>query len=105
MTHATTVKPLSERKAAILAASERIAPERQAFRQRAAFFHAEDLRYLRFLIPEGLRVLEVGCGTGDVLAALKPSSGVGVDLSPAMIARARQLHPQIEFLVGDIEDR
>jgi SAM-dependent methyltransferase len=75
----------SSRKAAILANSERIAADREKFWQRAAFFHEEDLRYLRFLIPEGLRVLEIGCGTGNVLAGLKPSFGLGVDFSPAMI--------------------
>jgi hypothetical protein len=67
------VSKVSPRKAAILAASERNAVNRQAFRRRAAFFHEEDLRYLRFLIPEGLRVLDLGCSTGDVLAGLKPA--------------------------------
>jgi SAM-dependent methyltransferase len=95
---------VSPRKAAILAASERNAVQRQAFRRRAAFFHEEDLRYLRFLIPEGLRVLDLGCGTGDVLAGLEPSHGVGVDLSPAMVAEARRLYPDVEFRVGDVED-
>ena len=98
------MQSLSARKAAILANSERLAQKRQAYRRRARFFHAEDLRYLKFLIPEGLRVLELGCGTGDVLAGLKPSHGVGVDFSAAMIAQAKRLHPQHEFIVGDIED-
>ena len=64
----------------------------------------EDLLYLKFLIPEGARVLELGCGTGDLLAALKPSFGVGVDFSAGMIAQARKAHPDLTFLVGDIED-
>ena len=95
---------LSPRKAAILANSEQLAPRRQQFRQRAAFYHEEDLRYLRFLIPPGLRVLELGCGTGDVLAGLQPSFGLGVDISPAMIDQAKRLHPDLEFKVGDVED-
>jgi len=70
----------------------------------AAFFHQEDLRYLKFLIPEGARVLELGCGTGDLLAALKPSHGVGVDFSEGMIREARKAHPYLTFFVGDIED-
>lgn len=98
------MQTLSSRKATIFAHSERSAATRQMFRQRARFFHEEDLRYLRFLIPEGLRVLELGCGTGDVLAGLKPSYGVGVDFSAAMVAHAKSLHPGLEFRVGDIED-
>jgi SAM-dependent methyltransferase len=95
----------SPRKAAILANAERIAPDREALRDRARFFHDEDLKYLRFLVPEGLRVLELGCGTGETLAALKPSHGVGVDFSPAMVAQAPRLHPGLDFRVGDMEDR
>jgi len=100
--HGTLKK--TDRKAAIWADSQRNAGERDAFRRRAAFFHAEDLRYLRFLVPENLRVLEIGCGTGHLLAALKPSYGLGVDFSPAMTAEARRLHPELDFKTGDIED-
>jgi SAM-dependent methyltransferase len=80
------------------------APERRKWLARAQFFHDEDLLYLKFLIREGAHVLELGCGTGDLLAALKPSYGVGVDFSAGMIAQARNDHPDLTFLVGDIED-
>jgi SAM-dependent methyltransferase len=99
-----TASPTSSRSLAILAGSERNAPERAAFRKRAAFFHEQDLRYLRFLIPEGAKILEIGCGTGDVIAGLKPSHGLGIDFSPAMIAEAKRLHPDLDFRVGNIED-
>lgn len=95
---------LTTRKAAILAHSEQYAASRPEWRQKASFFHREDERYLRFLIPEGVRVLEIGCGTGDTLAALKPSYGVGVDFSPSMIEQAKRLHPELEFHVGDAEE-
>ena len=52
----------------------------------------------RFLIPPGMRVLEIGCGTGDLLAALEPSYGVGVDLSPEMVKLARARHPNLSFV-------
>jgi SAM-dependent methyltransferase len=94
---------ISARKRDIRHLADARAPERRKWLARAAFFHEEDLRYLKFLIPEGARVLELGCGTGDLLAALKPSFGVGVDFSPGMIAQARQAHPDLTFLVGDIE--
>jgi SAM-dependent methyltransferase len=85
--------------------SDRLAPERRYWLERNAFFHREDLVYFKFVIPEGARVLELGCGTGHLLAALKPSYGVGVDFSEAMFAEARKTHPHLSFVVGDIEDQ
>ena len=94
---------LSPRKEAIRSRSDAAAPERAKWRRRAAFFHSEDLHYLKFLIPEGARVLEIGCCTGDLLAELKPSFGVGVDISAASIEVARRAYPHLSFYVGDAE--
>src|ERR1700757_1396996 len=94
----------TSRKAAILEHSEAYAASRIEYRKRASFFHKEDEAYLRFLIPEGARVLDIGCGIGDTLAALKPSRGVGVDFSPATIDIARKLHPDLHFHLLDAED-
>ncbi len=94
----------SGRKAAILDHSEKYAATRETWRKKSAFFHREDEIYLRFLIPKGVRILEIGCGTGDTPAALAPSYGVGVDFSPGMIAQAHRLHPDLTFHVGDAED-
>jgi SAM-dependent methyltransferase len=96
--------PLSARKKDVLENSEQGAARRQEFRRRAAFFHEEDLRYCRFLIPPGLRVLAVGCGTGDLLNDLRPATGVGIDISPAMVERAKAVYPHLDFRVGDAED-
>jgi SAM-dependent methyltransferase len=95
---------MSARKREVHRLADASAPERRKWLERAAFFHDEDLLYLKFLIPPGARVLELGCGTGDLLAALEPSFGVGVDFSEGMIAQARQAYPDLRFLVGDIED-
>jgi len=94
----------TSRKAAILEHSEAYAASRIEYRKRASFFHKEDEAYLRFLIPEGARVLDIGCGIGDTLAALKPSHGVGVDFSPAIVDIARKLHPDLHFHLMDAED-
>ena len=55
----------------------------------------------RFLIPPDQRVLELGCGTGRLLASLQPATGIGVDFSPVMIHQARQQHPHLKFVQGD----
>jgi len=51
-------------------------------------------------------VLEWGCGTGDLLAELKPVRGLGLDFSARMIARAVEQqagNSALEFRVADIE--
>jgi cyclopropane fatty-acyl-phospholipid synthase-like methyltransferase len=60
------------RKAELRRIADASVPQRRAGLARAAFFHEEDLRYLRLLIRPGARVLELGCGTGDLIAALAP---------------------------------
>ncbi len=69
-----------------------------------AAYREDDRKFMRFLIPPGKRVLELGCGRGELLAALKPSYGVGVDFSATANARAKELHPDLHFVMGDAED-
>src|ERR1700730_6207329 len=47
-------------------------------------------RYFNLLIPADASVLEVGCGTGELLASIKAKSKTGIDLSEDQISRARQ---------------
>ena len=98
------LQPLSPRKRRILKHANRTAHQRDSRIVRNRFYHEDDRRYMRFLVPEGMRVLELGCGTGQLLAALQPAAGVGVDFSPNMVAIAREKHPECTFLVGDVED-
>ena len=44
-------------------------------------------------------ILDLGCGTGTLTHALSQRAGrvVGIDSSKAMIAKARNLYPQLEF--------
>lgn len=60
---------------------------------RPAGYHDLVARYYQFYITPGAKILEIGCGQGQLLAALEPSLGVGIDISPEMIARAKGLHP------------
>jgi SAM-dependent methyltransferase len=79
------------------------ADTRDLWRMRHAYYHRKLEEMHRFAIPEGRRVLQIGCGTGDLLAALKPSFGVGLDISRGMVRRARMKHPYLHFVAGDAE--
>jgi len=61
-------------------------------------------RWFAFAIPPGARVLEIGCGTGDLLAALRPSVGVGIDFSTEMVRLAEERHPEFRFIAADAHD-
>ena len=67
-------------------------------------YHARLMQIYRFWVAPRQRILEVGCGHGDLLASLEPSFGVGVDDSPEMVRRARMLHPELEFIEADGHD-
>ena len=54
------------------------------------------------LVAPGQRVLELGCGTGDLLAACEPVEGVGVDFSGEMLRQARHRYPGMAFVHSDI---
>lgn len=68
-------------------------------------FVAEYGRDLLSNVPEnpGLNMLDLGCGTGTLTHALREKSPfvTGMDASPEMIAKARELYPEMDFRVMD----
>ena len=97
-------QPQSQRKRGLLRFFESSGGEQYRQGKFNAAYREYDRKFMRFLIPPGKRVLELGCGRGDLLAALEPSYGVGVDFSPATIATAKASHPDLHFVLGDAED-
>jgi len=82
----------------------RVSPQKSNPKRIGAFYHKLLQHYYRFQIPPGLRILELGCGHGDLLAALKPALGVGVDFSGEMIRSASKKHPDLNFIQADVHD-
>jgi malonyl-CoA O-methyltransferase len=74
--------------------------------QRLASEHLAD-RIAALPLPPRPRVLEIGCGTGFLTAALRPllpdAQLVVSDLSPAMVATCRAAQPDALYLVMDGE--
>lgn len=59
---------------------------------------------LRLLAPRpGERILDLGCGTGQLTQAIATSGArvTGLDSSPAMIQAARRRYPHLSFVSGD----
>jgi len=79
----------------------------EASRRRHRYYYDYLTRVLRVRVPEGQRVLDLGCGSGHTLAALRPSRGVGIDVCASAIrdARGRFGGGTLSFFEGDVADR
>ena len=66
------------------------------------FLNADLAAALRRLIPSDARVLEVGCGWGDLVASLPQAIRAGVDFLPENVGEARRRHPDLTFEVDDV---
>ena len=82
---------------------DRFAPEREKWQARNRAYYRNIERLVRFTVPQGASVLEIGSGLGDLLAALEPADGMGIDRSPRLVEMARARHPGLRFAVGDAE--
>ena len=50
-------------------------------------------------------VLELGCGTGEVIGSVSARRRLGIDYDAAKIAVARERFPDVEFRVADLKER
>ncbi len=69
-------------------------------------YKKETHRFYRFVIPPGSKVLELGCGKGELLAALEPSVGIGIDNNHSAIKFAEEKYKDNNFLTfisADVE--
>ena len=81
---------------------DELAPEYDSFKRKNAYYYSTLIDFFRERVPQGKSVLEVGCATGEIIAALKPGRGKGIDLSQQMVNLAREKNPSIEFAKDDI---
>lgn len=83
---------------------EKSAAKRDKWKKRNKYYWKDIENFSDYLIPDYASVLEVGCGTGDLLSNLKTKNKVGIDYSPKMIEIAAKKHPEISFFTMDAEN-
>ncbi|MCB9770983.1 MAG: glycosyltransferase [Candidatus Omnitrophica bacterium] len=83
---------------------DRLASQRDSYRAKNSYYYSLLVKEYCYFVAAGKKVLEVGCSTGDLLYALKPSVGVGIDISPATIKIAKDKYSQYQFVDGTISD-
>ncbi|MEI9951396.1 MAG: hypothetical protein WDO74_21085 [Pseudomonadota bacterium] len=87
----------SARRKQRLARLDAMIGQREQAAERHHYYNKEVERLVGSLVIPGSRVLEIGSGLGDLLASLAAESGVGIDISPRIVAAAKKRHPQLDF--------
>lgn len=82
---------------------DKIAGNYDRWKEKSGYYYRLLAEIYRERVPEGASVLEIGCGTGTLLAVLSPAHGVGVDVSPRMVEIAATKFPNLAFRVADAE--
>ena len=96
--HPTTARgAVGDEYAELAAFFDAFAETEERWRRRNRTYHRFIRQLYRFQIAPGARVLEVGCGSGDLVAATDADVGVGIDVSARMIDLARSRHPDLRF--------
>src|SRR5438093_9616276 len=78
----------------------KIATRRESWINRNKYYYELLNRLFRFLVEPERKVLSVRCGTGNLLAVLRPSNGRGVELCHEIVDIAKQRSPSYEFGVA-----
>lgn len=71
------------------------------WRKRNSYYYGWLNRIYKFVIRPNSRVLHIGCECGDLLAAVSPSYGVGIDENPEAVEMAKSRFAHLNFLTMD----
>ncbi len=74
------------------------------YRKRRSYYWNFISKYCNYFIHENSSVLEVGCGSGDLLDSICAQKKLGIDFSPKMIGLAKKRFPHIRFCEMPAED-
>ncbi|MBR6249901.1 MAG: glycosyltransferase [Bacteroidales bacterium] len=84
---------------------EKAAAGWQKYRRRRSYYWNSITDYVGYYIHPDNSVLEIGCGTGELIASVNGSHKVGIDFCESLIAQAREAHPDgVDFYVMDAEN-
>jgi ubiquinone/menaquinone biosynthesis C-methylase UbiE len=93
----------SNKKKEVITAMDGMAAERGKWIERNRYYYQDLFKFFKYNVPANAKILEIGCGTGELIKELDPARGVGVDISPAMIKIAQEKYKEYEFIAMDAE--
>ncbi|MEO8086992.1 MAG: class I SAM-dependent methyltransferase, partial [Bacteroidota bacterium] len=76
---------------------DNLAPKRARDRKKHSYYWNNITSYCNYFSHEENSVLEIGCGTGELIHEIKGKRKVGIDFSPKMIEVAKIRFPEVTF--------
>ncbi len=80
------------------------APHRTKYRKSKSYYWNSITKYFNYFCHEESSILEIGCGTGELIHQISGSRKIGIDFSEAMIEEARKQFPNEDFRVMEAEN-
>lgn len=74
------------------------------YRKRRSYYWDSITRYCNYYIHDDSSILEVGCGSGELLAAVNGKHKVGIDFCEPILAKAKERYSDIDFHLMEAED-
>jgi len=82
---------------------DKISGDYDYYKRKNGYYYNNLKILLSKIIPKNKTVLEIGCGTGDLITYLKPKKGWGMDLSEKMVKRAKIKYKHLKNLTFSTE--
>jgi len=83
--------------------SKEYADKKTYWRRRNRYYHNSITEFIKFVVPAGTSVLEIGCGTGETLSVLNSEKISGIEINKYLTEEGAKKLPGIEFITADIE--
>jgi SAM-dependent methyltransferase len=81
-----------------------IAIDRIRYRKSKSYYWNSITKYFNYFCNDESTVLEIGCGTGELIHQIKGSRKTGIDFSEKMISEAIQQFPNEDFRLMEAEN-
>lgn len=94
--HNTNLK-LSDFHEKVMHQFDALADRRDKYIKMSSYYYNDLVNFFKFNIPEKSSIVEIGCGTGELISKLEPSRGLGIDLSLKSLEIARLKYPKLSF--------
>lgn len=80
------------------------APKWRQYRKNRSYYWDSITKYISYYIHPSSSVLEIGCGTGELLGQIEAKRRVGVDFCDELVCQGKEAFPGVEFHTMSAEE-